>query len=58
MWWHLPVIPALGRQRQGDLEFEASLVYHNVRPCLKKNFPGKISIAMWKLYVFLLLLNG
>jgi hypothetical protein len=24
-WWHKPVTPALGRQRQEDLEFEASL---------------------------------
>jgi hypothetical protein len=27
-WWHVPLIPALRRQRQEDLcEFEASLVY-------------------------------
>ena len=27
-WWHTPLIPALGRQRQVDLcEFGASLVY-------------------------------
>ena len=28
VWWHSPLIPALGRQSQADLcEFEASLVY-------------------------------
>jgi hypothetical protein len=26
-WWCTPLIPALGRQRQEDHEFEASLVY-------------------------------
>ena len=26
-WWHMPLIPALGRQRQWVSEFEASLVY-------------------------------
>ena len=26
-WWRTPLIPALGRQRQVDSEFEASLVY-------------------------------
>jgi hypothetical protein len=26
-WWRTPLIPALGRQRQADSEFEASLVY-------------------------------
>ena len=26
-WWRMPLIPALGRQRQGISEFEASLVY-------------------------------
>jgi hypothetical protein len=27
VWWHTPLIPALGRQRQAISEFEASLVY-------------------------------
>jgi hypothetical protein len=26
-WWHMPLIPALGKKRQVDSEFEASLVY-------------------------------
>jgi hypothetical protein len=26
-WWRMPLIPALGRQRQRISEFEASLVY-------------------------------
>jgi hypothetical protein len=26
-WWHTPLIPALGSQRRGISEFEASLVY-------------------------------
>jgi hypothetical protein len=27
LWWCMPLIPALGRQRQRISEFEASLVY-------------------------------
>jgi hypothetical protein len=41
--WHTPVIPALGRLRQEDLKFKASLVYI-VKPCLK-NPKEKDSIA-------------
>jgi hypothetical protein len=34
-WWHTPIIPAVGRWRKEDLEFEAS-VGCLIRPCLKE----------------------
>jgi hypothetical protein len=34
VWWYTPVIPALGRQKQEDLVFKASLGYI-VMPCLQ-----------------------
>jgi hypothetical protein len=47
VWWHRPLIPALGRQRQRELcEFKAILVYivsfriarsYIEKPCLKTN---------------------
>jgi hypothetical protein len=27
VWWYMPVIPALGRLRQEDIKFEASLCF-------------------------------
>lgn len=35
VWWCRPATSALGRLRQGDYEFQASLSYR-VRPCLKE----------------------
>lgn len=35
VWWHRLVISALGRLRQGDYEFQASLCW-GIRPCLKE----------------------
>jgi hypothetical protein len=35
VWWNIPVIPALGRQSQEDLELEGSQGYV-ARTCVKK----------------------
>jgi hypothetical protein len=29
MWYHMPLVPALGRQRQEGFEFKANLLYLN-----------------------------
>jgi hypothetical protein len=29
-WWHTPIIPALGKVRQEDSEFKASLGYTDI----------------------------
>jgi hypothetical protein len=33
VWWHTPIISALGRLKQEDCEFEGSLGYM-AKPCL------------------------
>jgi hypothetical protein len=46
VWWNIPVIPALGKPRQVNInnelhnEFQAILAYV-VRPCLKKKKRAK-----------------
>lgn len=45
VWWHWPAIPAVGRLRQEDGEFEASSDWR-VRPCLKtENKEGKREVG-------------
>jgi hypothetical protein len=29
VWWHMPIVPTLGRLRQEDSEFKASLGYNS-----------------------------
>jgi hypothetical protein len=35
VWWHTPIIPALGRLRQKDYKFKASLD-NTAGPCIEK----------------------
>ena len=48
VWWLLTFIPALGRSKKGDLEFEDSLGY-TARVCLRIEYINKqINIAKEK----------
>lgn len=50
LWWHMPVIELLGRQRKANLcELQASLVY-TVRHCFRKQMSNYLW-AMWGLWV-------
>jgi methyltransferase-like protein len=43
-WWHMPLILALGRKRQADSEFKASLVYRvnsRIARALQRNSVSK-----------------
>jgi hypothetical protein len=54
VWWHILVIPALGRQKREDCEFQGSLDY-TVRPCLikkKKVYVLKLVKRLVSLFVF------
>jgi hypothetical protein len=45
VWWYIPVIPALGRLRKEDEEFESSLGYI-VRPALAKERKRKLEVGL------------
>ena len=53
--WLTPLVPALRRQRQADLELEASLVYtmssRIAKPCLKKGGRGSQKTSLTSLAV-------
>jgi hypothetical protein len=47
VWWYIHLIPALGRLRQGNGEFDDSL-YYRARPCLKKMKEKKVAPEVGK----------
>lgn len=40
-WWNTPLVPALGRLKQAELEASLACI---MRPCLKSNPPKKIRV--------------
>jgi hypothetical protein len=51
-WWYMPVISTLGRKRQEDHKFKASLGYV-VEPCLKKPNQTKPSQIFFSIFLLL-----
>jgi hypothetical protein len=46
MWWHIPVIPALGKPREEDHKFKASL--GSIMTCKKNNFKKVRGILVFR----------
>jgi hypothetical protein len=47
VWWYTSTIPALGRPRKEDCEFEASLSY-TVRQCSSRTKQNKTKIRVYE----------
>lgn len=50
-WWHMPVIPACGRERQKDPEFQTSL-RDTMKTCLKKTEENKNQCVVFAMGCF------